>query len=209
MHFDILLKGYIEKRLEFFTWRTKSSFWVKILMALGMAGVTGVLAQVRFYLPWTPVPVVASQFGVMMAGVVLGRRWGGISMAFYALLGLLGIPWFAGMKGGAAVLMGPTGGYIIGFILSAFFIGYVVDNFASARKLLPLFAILLVSQMVIIYIPGLIQLGIYLKTVKGQPLGFQQLLWMGFIPFLIGDLFKTAATTLAAKAILPMEDFLK
>jgi biotin transport system substrate-specific component len=198
-----VLEGFFQKRIALFQWTRQTSLIMKIGMALGMACITGILAQVRFYLPWSPVPVVASQFGVIMSAVFLGRRWGGISMIIYALIGLAGIPWFAGMKGGAAFLLGPTSGYIAGFILASFFIGYFVDRYKETRKTLPLIGIILVSQLVIVYIPGLIQLGIYMRFVKGQAVSLIQLLWMGFIPFIAGDIFKSIACSMVSRVFLP------
>ena len=65
------------------------------------------MAQVVIPLPWTPVPITAQTFAVLMAGVVIsGRWWGGISQVMYLAVGLLGVPWFAGMTGGYGVLLG-------------------------------------------------------------------------------------------------------
>ena len=58
-----------------------------------------------------------------MAGILLGRYWGGLSMVIYIVIGLVGVPWFAGMHGGYTALIGATGGYLIGFILMAIFLG--------------------------------------------------------------------------------------
>ena len=118
-----ILESYRQKRVSFFQWQRQSSLTAKIVMACSMAAVTGLLAQIKFFLPWTPVPMVATQLGVILAAVLLGRNWGGISMAIYALAGFAGIPWFAGMNGGLVALTGPTVGYLIGFILAAFFMG--------------------------------------------------------------------------------------
>ncbi len=70
-----------------------------------MACITGVLAQIVIPLPWTPVPVTGQTLAVLFAGIVLGRYWGGISMALYLAIGLLGVPWFTGMTGGYSVFL--------------------------------------------------------------------------------------------------------
>jgi len=107
-----ILESYRQKRFSFFQWQRQSSLTAKIVMAFSMAAVTGLLAQVKFYLPFTPVPIVATQLGVILAAVLLGRNWGGLSMIIYALGGFAGIPWFADLNGGLAALTGPTTGYL-------------------------------------------------------------------------------------------------
>ena len=106
-----------QAKLDIFRWRYELSIPKKLTLALGVAILTGLLAQLRFYLPWSPVPLTGQTFSVLLAGVMLGTWWGGISMAIYAGIGAAGVPWFQGLNGGLAYLVGPTGGYIVGFIL--------------------------------------------------------------------------------------------
>lgn len=207
MYYQNILSGYCKKRLGFFQWQRQSSLASKILMSSGLACLTGVLAQIKFYLPWTPVPIVASQLGVILAAVLLGRKWGTISMSIYALGGAAGIPWFAGMTGGAAALAGPTCGYILGFILAAFFMGSLFDNRTQTRRAVPLTGIILFAQLVLVYLPGLIYLALWLKFQAGQTLSLTALLWMGYIPFILGDILKSFAGSAVAKILLPMEDY--
>jgi len=100
-----------------YRWRYELSLLQKVALALGMAGLTGLLAQARAYLPGTPVPITGQTLAVLLAGVMLGKWWGGLSQAIYAGLGVAGLPWFAGWSGGISHLAGPTGGYIIWVIL--------------------------------------------------------------------------------------------
>ncbi len=104
-------------KYDVFRWRYELSIPKKLVMAVGMAGVVGLLAQVRFYLPWTAIPITGQTFVVLLAGVLLGRWWGGASLALYAGIGAAGVPWFApqaGMaifsNGGMGVLTGASGG---------------------------------------------------------------------------------------------------
>ena len=60
-------------------WRYKLSIPKKLILAFGMAGLTRLLAQVRFYLPWSPVPITGQTFAVLLAGILLGRWWGGLT----------------------------------------------------------------------------------------------------------------------------------
>jgi len=76
-----------------------------------MACLTGILAQARIYLPWTPVPITGQTIAVILAGILLGKCWGSISMAIYGIMGIAGIPWLSGATSG----WGPTSGYLLGF----------------------------------------------------------------------------------------------
>jgi len=108
-------------------------FYAKIALAFGVACAIGILAQIKFYLPWTPIPVTMQTFGVLLAGILLGGTFGGISLAIYITLGVAGVPWFVGLAGGFSVLVGPTGGFLVGFMLAAMFIGYVAERFVKTR----------------------------------------------------------------------------
>ncbi len=112
-------------KYDVFRWRYELSIPKKLALALGMAALTGLVAQVRFPLPWSPVPITGQTFAVLLAGVLLGRWWGGASLAFYAGIGAVGLPWFAGWSGGFAAITGPSGGYIMGFVLAALFLGHL------------------------------------------------------------------------------------
>lgn len=78
------------------------------------AALTAVCSQLS--LPIGPVPISLGTFGVMLCGLLLGWRYGALSILCYVLLGLVGVPVFAGLRGGANVLAGATGGYIVGYL---------------------------------------------------------------------------------------------
>jgi biotin transport system substrate-specific component len=192
-----------QTRLNVFKWRYDLSIPRKLGLALGIAALTGLLAQAKFFLPFSPVPFTGQTFAALLAGVMLGAWWGGISMAVYAGLGAAGVPWFQGLSGGAAYLAGPTGGYIIGFILAALFLGYFTDKFVKARRFLPMLGLMLFASIVLIYGPGLLQLNFWLSLVKGEPASFSHLLMIGAVPFIIGDVVKVVAAALIARAVTP------
>lgn len=207
MHYSEIIQTYRKLRLSVFQGRTQLAVVYKIMLAIGMACATGFLAQVKFFLPWTPVPVVASQVGVVLAAVLLGRKWGGASMIIYAAAGFAGIPWLAGYNGGLSALFGPTSGYVFGFILAALFIGHVIDSSPRSRRILPLLGIILFAQLVLVYVPGLIQLAAWLHFVQGSAFSISGLLWMGYIPFIAGDIVKSLVLVGLIKTVLPMEDY--
>ena len=194
-------------RFNAFQWRHGLKTEQKLALALGMAVVTGILAQARIPLPWTPVPITGQTFAALLSGVLLGGLWGGISMVLYAVLGAAGVPWFAGWQGGLTYLLGPTGGYVFGFILAALFIGHLTDRYINARQFKSLLVIMVLANFLIIYLPGLLQLGLWLSVIKGQSVGLSQLLTMGFFPFIIGDLIKVILLAALAWGITPKKAF--
>ncbi len=192
-----------QTKYDVFRWRYELSIPKKLVLALGMAVITGLLAQIRLYLPWSPVPVTGQTFAVLLAGVLLGRWWGGISLTVYAGLGIAGVPWFTSWNGGLAYLAGPTGGYIIGFILAALFLGYVTDKYIRSRSFLSMLGLMIFANFVLIYVPGLLQLGLWLNLIKGEPTAFIGLLTIGALPFLAGDITKAVLSAAITRGITP------
>jgi len=192
-----------QTRLDVFKWRYELSIPRKLALALGVAALVGLLAQLRIQLPWSPVPITGQTLGVLLAGVLLGKWWGGISLSIYAGLGLAGLPWFQNFSGGLAYMSGPTGGYIVGFILAALFLGYFTDKYIRSRSFLVILGLMLFASLILVYVPGLLQLGLWLNLVKGQPATFNELLTMGAIPFIAGDITKAVAAALIARGITP------
>ncbi|MFA5316837.1 MAG: biotin transporter BioY [Dehalococcoidales bacterium] len=190
-----------------YRWRCQTSITQKVLLALGMAAVVGLAAQVRLALPFTPVPITMQTLAAMLAGVLLGRNWGGISMVIYAGLGAAGLPWFIGWSGGISHIAGPTGGYIIGFILAAMFMGYFTDKYVRSRNFVSMFGLMLVANFVLIYLPGLAQLGLWLNLVKGQAVGWSQVLVMGLYPFIAGEIVKIGIAAVVARGITPKQAY--
>jgi biotin transport system substrate-specific component len=190
-------------KCEVFRWSYELSVPKKLALAIGIAGLTGLLAQTRIPLPWSPVPVTGQTFAVLLAGVLLGRWWGGISLAIYAGLGAAGLPWFSGWSGGLGYLAGPTGGYVIGFILAALFLGHFTDTYIRSRGFLSMLALMLFANFVLIYVPGLLLLGLWLKSVGGGSVTFATLLGMGAIPFIPGDITKAVMAAALARGITP------
>lgn len=203
---ELNIDNYYEKRYWLFKWRSDTSFVNKIVLAFLVACFTGIMAQIIIPLPWTPVPVTGQTFAVLIAGVLLGRYWGGISQFIYVAIGLLGIPWFAGMTGGIGSILSASGGYLIGFILMALFLGYFADKYVKARNFIPMLGLMFFADFVLLYVPGLVQLGIWTQTTTGSALGIWNLLLLGFIPFIIGDLFKIAGAAALTKAITPKKN---
>ena len=192
-----------QTKYDVFRWRSGLSIPKKLTLAFGMACLVGLVAQIRMIVPWSPVPVTGQTFAVFLAAVLLGRWWGGISIAAYIGLGVLGVPWFTGFNSGLAYLAGPTGGYIIGFILAALFLGYFTDKYIRARSFLSMTALMLFANFVLVYIPGLLQLGLWLKLVGGEAVTLVSLLGMGLLPFIAGDVTKAVLAAAIARGVTP------
>ncbi|MFA5864291.1 MAG: biotin transporter BioY [Phycisphaerae bacterium] len=201
--------SFLKARYEFFKWRYNLAIVQKLTLALAMAGITGLAAQIHFMLPWTPVPISGQTFAVLLAGIILGGGWGGVSQVLYLVLGLAGVPWFAGTGGEYLSIFGPSGGYILGFIFAALFLGHVCDKYVRARNFLPMVGLMLFANFVLIYIPGLIQLGLWCHIVKGSAPSIGTLFLMGAAPFILGDCIKILAAAAFAKGITPKETFMK
>jgi biotin transport system substrate-specific component len=187
-------------KYDVFRWRYELSIPKKLVVAAGLACIVGLLAQVRFPIPWSPVPITGQTCAVLLAGVLLGGWWGGASLAIYAGLGAVGVPWFSGWASG----LGATGGYIVGFILAALFLGHFTDKYIRARSFLSMLVLMLFANFILIYVPGLIWLGIWLNRVVGTPAAsFAALLGMGLLPFIAGDITKAVLAAAIARGITP------
>ena len=186
-------------KYDVFRWRYELSIPKKLALTLGMAALTGLLAQARIPLPWTPIPITGQTFAVLLAGVLLGRRWGGIGMAIFAGLGFAGLPWFSGWESG----LGATRGYIIGFIPAALFLGYFTDKYIRSRSFFSMLGLMLFANFILIYVPGLLWLWLWLKVVAGTSPTFIALMGMAVIPYIAGDIIKAVAAATIARGITP------
>jgi len=148
------------------------------------------LSQVEIRLPWTPVPVTLQTFGVFVIAAALGARRGVAAVLAYIAQGAAGLPVFAGGGAGVGHLLGPTGGYLAGFVGAAALIGCLAER-GWDRSLLRSFAAMFCGA-VVIFACGLLQLSWFVPT--------RDLLALGLIPFVPGALLKITLATL----LLPM-----
>ena len=160
------------------------------LRGMAYASMFGALTALGAYImiPLPPVPVTMQTLFVFLAGSLLGGYLGAMSQVVYILLGVIGLPVFAGGKAGAGVLLGPTGGYLIGFVLGAYVLGRLADP-----RIKPGFFVLLVcmfTSLVVIYSCGVIQLMYVAK------LGLRKALIVGVLPPLPGDVVKLIVAAL-------------
>lgn len=142
-------------------------------------------AYIQIPLPFSPVPVTAQTMAVLGCGLFLGPIWGAVTVLAYLLEGSLGLPVFAGGTAGLAKLIGPTGGYLLGFVPAAYLVGFLSQRLKSMSYWRLLLA--LVSGTAVIFGCGLLMLSIF--TPKGN------VLVMGLYPFLPGAAVKILALT--------------
>lgn len=164
-----------------------------LTLAALFAALTAVGAQIHAQLPFTPVPIVLSNFFALLAGLVLGPRLGATSQVVYVLLGAVGVPVFAGPSGGPRVLFGPTGGYLFGFILAAVAAGALRGPRPDAPRAVLAAAV----GAALIYAAGVL----WLAFVIGM--GLRHAFAVGVLqPFLVGDAVKVVIAGLVAPALL-------
>ncbi|MCL0065694.1 biotin transporter BioY [Dehalococcoidia bacterium] len=138
--------------------------------------------------PIVPVPITMQTMFVHLSGALLGSRLAALSQIIYVLVGVIGLPVFSGGTSGPGVLLGPNGGYLIGFIVGG---GYLTGRLVEMRKK-PGFlwiAISCVAGLVVIYILGVLQLSVVADLPMTRAIA------VGVVPFLIGDALKIIAAT--------------
>lgn len=147
-----------------------------------------VFAQLQIPMPGL-VPISLATFGVMMCGLLLGWRYGALAVAVYILLGAVGVPVFAGFKGGVSALLGPTGGYIIGYLPYAVLAGLPIS---SLQEKFWGRCLLLVLGTAVCYILGTA----WFIHATGRTLA--ESLGLCVVPFLPGDAAKIILSALLA-----------
>lgn len=151
-----------------------------ILTAL-FAAITAICAQISItFVP--PVPFTLQTLAVALAAVILGR-YGGLAILLYLIIGIIGVPVFSKFAAGFPVIVGPTGGFLIGFTLAAFVMGFLMERIKPSFVKALLINVL---GLVIVYAIGVTQL----KFIAH--LSFPKAMALGMTPFLLGDLIKIA-----------------
>ena len=160
-----------------------------VLLVLGGAALTGLLAQVAIPVAGSPVPVTGQTFAVMTVGAALGWRRGLAAMALYLVAGVAGVPWFAGGASGFAMA---SFGYVLGFVLAAAIVGVVASR-GGDRNPLPTIGTMVLGNAVVyaVGVPWLMA-SLHVGLAKGWELGMSH--------YLLGDALKIAL----AAGILPV-----
>lgn len=156
-----------------------------VIGVISFIALTTAGAYIRIPLPFTPVPITLQTFFVLLAGALLGRKLGSLSQAGYLMVGIFGLPVFTGGLYGFARLFGPTGGYLIGFVLAAFVIGKLLGKDDEAPFVKIVGAMLV--GLAILFVTGTIQLAVVMH------IPFDKAIALGVLPFIPGDIIKLLA----------------
>ena len=173
------------------SWATQSRVRNAILV-MGLTGFTALAAQVSIPLPFTPVPLTLQTFAVLAGAAALGAERAVIAQVLYIALAVAGVPVLAGGASGHEVVVGATGGYLIGFVLASYVVGRISSNGASTKSSKTALAFL--AGSVLIYTLG----APWLAFTTGNTITWA--IVNGVVPFLVGDLIKAVA----AGAVLPL-----
>lgn len=165
--------------------------------ALVGAGTALVAASAQVVIPWHPVPFTGQTFAALLVGGLLGMRRGALSLGLYLVLGALGAGVFQEGRGGWDMIAGPTGGYIVGFVLAAGLVGLLAERGADRRVGTTVAALALGN--VAIYAVALPWLAAWTPPGADTPLGWEAAYRSGLEPFVLGDLAKL----MAAAVLLP------
>jgi biotin transport system substrate-specific component len=168
----------------------RATMFADLLLVVAGSAIVAALAQVSIPLPPSPVPITGQTFAVLLVGAALGSRRGAASLALYLVEGSLGLPVFAEGKAGLAVLLGPTGGYLAGFIAAAYVVGYLAERGLDRRWVTALIPFLLGEA--VIYLFGLPRLAAFV--------GVDNVLAFGLWPYLLGDAIKLILAAIAFPA---------
>jgi biotin transport system substrate-specific component len=165
-------------------WSRTEKLYLKAFAAAFFAFLTVLAAEVRIPLPFTPIPMTLQTFIAPLAGGFLGAAWGAGSMLLYMVLGIAGLNVFAAAPGGLGLFLAPSAGYVFGFVLAALILGYVQDRNTNNLHLLAA----LIFTHIVIFACGVAGL------MWNMHMSIQEALAQGVAPFLIGDVFKIAAS---------------
>ena len=165
--------------------------WLSMFgVILAVTTLVAVCARIAVPIPGTPVPVTLQDLAVLAVGVVLGPVRGGTAIASYLAIGAMGAPVFSNGNGGLPWLMGPTGGYLLAFPISAFVIGY-------ASRIGRLWSLVLgvIAAQTVVFSLGVGQLA----WVSG--VGLREAISLGFLPFIPGMALKSVLITIFGTAM--------
>lgn len=178
----------------------RNSKTFKLVLVALFTAITAVLSGLSIPLPLTPVPLSLATFGVLLCGGILGYKHGSLAMLLYLLLGTFGVPIFSGYEGGIGKVLGPTGGYIVGYIACAFILGLFVDINCKVKEK-PNFVFTVIGGVLgtaACYILGTL----WFMHVTKNPMGAA--IMMCVVPFLVGDIIKIIVSSVLIVRLRPL-----
>jgi len=164
----------------------------EIIFCALFAALTAILSQISIPLPFTPVPINLATVSVCLGAGLLGSKLGAISQVVYVIIGAIGVPVFANFSGGLGIVAGPTGGYIIGYIVATILIGVIIKRLGEN---LNAYIIAMSIGILGCYTIGTAWFMYITKT------GLFEALIMCVVPFLIGDMLKVVLSAFLVKRL--------
>jgi biotin transport system substrate-specific component len=151
-------------------------------VALVIGGSLALALSAKIQVPFWPVPMTMQSLVVLLIGFTFGSRLGAVTLLAYLAEGLAGLPVFAGATAGSAYMAGPTGGYLLGFLLSALVVGWLAER-GWGRDVARI-AVTMTLGHFVLFVPGVLWLGMLF--------GWSQALALGVTPFIAATILKTA-----------------
>jgi biotin transport system substrate-specific component len=170
MHYTYVVQETAESR----------SWFKEIAVILGASIIIALFAPISIPLPFTPVPIATQMSVILLLSCLLGSKRAALAVMAYLAQGASGLPVFAGGKAGIFVLAGPTGGYLLGYVVAAFVTGFLIERTVQRTQWKSLAAMGIGN--LIVYFFGIAWLSRYT--------GWQNAVVLGMLPFLIGDALK-------------------
>lgn len=165
----------------------------KTLTFIALAtAITCILGPISIAIPISPVPISLTILAIFISVYAIGLKKGMISLLLYILIGFIGLPVFSNFKGGFSVLIGPTGGYIIGFVFVVLLSGIFIEKWEGKVYM---HIIGMILGTLLCYILGTVWLAIV------GSMTFLEALWAGVIPFIPADAVKIAFAAIAGPKI--------
>ncbi len=174
----------------------KENVWFKeIAIVLGASIVMALAAPLAIRLPFTPVPIVLQSHVILLMAALLGSRRGTLAVLAFLAQAAVGLPVLASGKFGPLVFVGPTGGYLLGYVVGAYLVGLLMEK-CKTRTAAKTFGALSAGSIAI-YFFGMVHLAGFI--------GYQKALLLGVVPFILGDLVKTIVCVRLLKAPSSLE----
>ncbi len=188
-----LWKNMNRHRVQFLNFWENMDVVKNLAASLFFAALIALGAKIRIYTPLTPVPFTLQTFFIFTAALYLRRHWASVATGLYVLMGLLGVPVFAGENAGITYILGATGGYLLAFLFVPPLISHMFRRFEYSW--LSAFAASMLGAIFILTI-GSLYLGLYIGNIAR---GFI----LGFLPFIGVELAKAMGAVGAAKMLFP------
>lgn len=175
------IQGSIHTQFLSFLNEKQREFFFSTLQIIGASLFLAFCAQVSFPLYFSPVPLSGQTLGVMLIGATMGSRKGALSILTYLVEGACGFPVFSMGHFGIATLLGTTGGYLLGFVLQAYLVGWFTERQKSFQ---------MAKTVAFLFLSSIMTLGSGVAWLSSF-IGLDSAITAGFLPFILGDIVKS------------------